>query len=217
MLLRRSWRAFGVESRRTSTLARHERILRSQSEESNHAATPPSLSSSEETRLDKPTHTRSRSMSQDSGPQPTWGGPNLSTPYSTTTNLTPAGSHEIQQTVDTRNVSTADQTMWGATPYGPPSSNLDRNFRSVSPGLFQHYGPSPTTFGPSYPPTPTWGTSTTPQPTQAQLMQLWQMAQSFSNKKIFSKAYIFDIPNEKWIQCDLLITVEFYLQSSVSK
>ena len=148
MLLRRRWKIFGVESRRTSTLARHERILRSQSEESNRAATPPSPSSSVENRQDKSTLTRSRSMSQDGGSQPTWGGPNLSTPYSTTTNFTPAGSHEIQQTADTRNVLTADQAMWGATSYGPPSSNLDRNFRSVSPGLFQHYGPPQTTFGP---------------------------------------------------------------------
>ena len=182
MLLRR-WKVFGVESRRTSTLARHERILRSQSEESNHAATPPSLSPSAENRQDRSTLSRSRSMSQD-GTQPTFGAPNLSTPYSNTPTFTPAGSHEIQQPVDTHSVSRTEQSMWGATPYGPPMSNLDRNFRSSSSDLFQQYGPTPTTFGPPYTSTPTWGTGVTSQPTQEQLMRLWQMAQSFSNNNI---------------------------------
>ena len=185
MLLRR-WREFGVESRRTSTLARDERILRSHSEEpfANAAATPPTLSPSVEARQDKPTLSRSRNMSQESGTQPTFGVPNLSTPYSNTPTFTPAGTHEIQQPVDTHSVSSAEQPIWGTTPYGPPLSNFDRNFRSGSPGLFQQYGPSPTAYGPTYTSNPTWGTGVTTQPTQENLMRLWQVAHGISNNNI---------------------------------
>ena len=179
MFLRKAWRVFGKESRRTSRLRADEFVLRSESSEREFLAHTPTTTPSSSRSL-SPSFPQSDMSQEDSS---TSGYP-PSVPEAGTYSTPQAGSHERPAWNNTT-VTYPTVPTWGTVTPGPPSSMYDRSARLYGMGNNPLPAPSAAQFNGPHLPNPTWGSGASTAPSQEQLMSaIWQIAQSFRNNSL---------------------------------
>ena len=189
MFLRKSWREFGKESRRTSSLGAGDYVLRSESSEPNLAATPPSTPPASSRSLSS-SPPRSNNMSHgdsnNSGYPP-------SVPEAGTYSTPQAGSHE-QPVWNNTTVNYPTEPTWGNVTPGPLSSTYDRSARLYGMGNNPAPAPNPAQFNGPFSSNPTWGSGVSMAPSQEQLMSaIWHIAQTLRNNSLLEDKFLLRI------------------------
>ena len=181
MFLRKTWRVFGKESRRTSRLRDGEFVLCSDSSEDEFLAHTPTTSPSS-SRPPSPSPPRSDIM--ESQEDSSTSGYTPSVPDASNYSTPQAGGHEHPAWINTT-VSHPTEPTWGTVNPGPPPSMYNRGARLYGMGNNAPTAPGPAQYNGPYLPNPTWGSGASTAPSQEQLMSaIWQLAQNFRNNNL---------------------------------